>query len=157
MKLYYSLTFLYCFSWLQGIPSLTIWKTDIMLLLRRLVVKACRASRKGWKIPFVFETFDLWCELTFYECNKCFWRVVLHGAFLLVFVTVFFFSYLPRIWWKVFHFVGFFFLIRSLLMTTSKVCVLSFNFQIQQYEKEIRELKSQLDNCTYEVKYFILM
>lgn len=47
--------------------------------------------------------------------------------------------------------------IRSLLMTTSKVCVLSFNFQIQQYEKEIRELKSQLDNCTYEVKYFILM
>lgn len=110
MKLYYSLTFLYCFSWLQGIPSLTIWKTDIMLPLRRLVVKACRASRKGWKIPFVFETFDLWCELTFYECNKCFWRVVLHGAFLLVFVTVFFFSYLPRIWWKVFHhFVGFFF------------------------------------------------
>lgn len=50
-----------------------------------------------------------------------------------------------------------FFLIQSLLMTTSKVCVLSFNFQIQQYEKEIRELKSQLDNCTYEVKYFILM
>ena len=90
VKLYYSLTFLYCFSWLQGIPSLTIWKTDIMLLLRRLVVRACRASRKGWKIPFVFETFDLWCELTFYECNKCFWRVVLHGAFLFVFVTVFF-------------------------------------------------------------------
>lgn len=153
MKLYYSLTFLYCFSWLQGIPSLTIWKTDIMLPLRRLVVKACRASRKGWKIPFVFETFDLWCELTFYECNKCFWRVVLHGAFLLVFVTVFFFHTCQGSRSRRWLFV----LIQSLLMTTSKVCVLSFNFQIQQYEKEIRELKSQLDNCTYEVKYFILM
>lgn len=157
MKLYYSLTFLYCFSWLQGIPSLTIWKTDIMLLLRRLVVKACRASRKGWKIPFVFETFDLWCELTFYECNKCFWRVVLHGAFLLVFVTVFFFILAKDLMESISSLRWLFFLIQSLLMTTSKVCVLSFNFQIQQYEKEIRELKSQLDNCTYEVKYFILM